>query len=74
MFPCPTRRQLFGAGLGLGLAGAAVAVHPSMAAENWPSRPVRLLIPFPPGQATDTILRYIADELSKRWPPAHRGG
>jgi tripartite-type tricarboxylate transporter receptor subunit TctC len=66
MFPAPTRRQLFGAGLGL--AGAAGLAHAPLAAENWPSRPVRLLVPFPPGQATDTILRYIADELSKRWP------
>ncbi|PWC30283.1 Bug family tripartite tricarboxylate transporter substrate binding protein [Teichococcus aestuarii] len=35
---------------------------------EWPSRPVRLLIPFPPGQATDTMLRLLADELSRRWP------
>jgi tripartite-type tricarboxylate transporter receptor subunit TctC len=66
MFRYPARRQLLGAGLAL--AGAAVLADVPMAAENWPSRPVRLLIPFPPGQATDTILRYIADELSKRWP------
>ncbi|MCI0754900.1 Bug family tripartite tricarboxylate transporter substrate binding protein [Teichococcus vastitatis] len=66
MFRHPARRQLLGAGLGL--AGAAVLPDLPSAAENWPSRPVRLLIPFPPGQATDTILRYLADELSKRWP------
>ena len=66
MFRYPARRQLLGAGLSL--AGAAVLAKASLAAETWPSRPVRLLIPFPPGQATDTILRYLADELSKRWP------
>ncbi|MBO1076838.1 Bug family tripartite tricarboxylate transporter substrate binding protein [Roseomonas marmotae] len=66
MFRYPARRQLLGAGLSL--AGAAVLANAPLAAETWPSRPVRLLIPFPPGQATDTILRYIADELSKRWP------
>jgi tripartite-type tricarboxylate transporter receptor subunit TctC len=66
MFRHPARRQLLGAGLAL--AGAAVIADAPLAAENWPNRPVRLLIPFPPGQATDTILRYLADELSKRWP------
>jgi tripartite-type tricarboxylate transporter receptor subunit TctC len=66
MFRHLARRQLFGAGLAL--AGAAALSDAPLAAENWPSRPVRLLIPFPPGQATDTILRYLADELSKRWP------
>lgn len=66
MFRYPARRQLLGAGLSL--AGAAILADTPLAAEAWPNRPVRLLIPFPPGQATDTILRYIADELSKTWP------
>ncbi|KAA2212035.1 Bug family tripartite tricarboxylate transporter substrate binding protein [Teichococcus oryzae] len=66
MFPYPDRRRFLGAGLSL--AGAAMAGRAPLAAENWPSRPVRLLIPFPPGQATDTILRYLAEELSKQWP------
>ncbi|MBE9607530.1 tripartite tricarboxylate transporter substrate binding protein [Acetobacteraceae bacterium H6797] len=66
MFRIPARRQLLGAGLAL--AGAAFAGKAPLAAETWPNRPVRFLIPFPPGQATDTILRYLADELSKRWP------
>lgn len=65
--PChPGRRQLLGASLAL--AGAAFPALSPRAAESWPSRPVRMLIPFPPGQATDTILRYLADELSRRWP------
>jgi tripartite-type tricarboxylate transporter receptor subunit TctC len=66
MFRHPSRRQLLGTGFAL--AGAAVLADAPLAAENWPNRPVRMLIPFPPGQATDTILRYLADELSKRWP------
>jgi tripartite-type tricarboxylate transporter receptor subunit TctC len=66
MFRHPARRQLLSAGLAI--TGATFLADAPLAAENWPNRPVRLLIPFPPGQATDTILRYIADELSKRWP------
>lgn len=66
MFRHPNRRQLLCGGLAL--AGAAVTTKAPSAAEEWPDHPVRLLIPFPPGQATDTILRYLADELSKRWP------
>ncbi|MFC3126594.1 Bug family tripartite tricarboxylate transporter substrate binding protein [Pseudoroseomonas globiformis] len=62
----PARRHLLGAGLAL--AGSALFPRAGRAAENWPNRPVRLLIPFPPGQATDTILRYLADELGRQWP------
>ncbi|WP_353236045.1 tripartite tricarboxylate transporter substrate binding protein [Diaphorobacter ruginosibacter] len=34
-------------------------------AENWPARPVKLVVPFPPGGAADAIGRYYADKLTK---------
>ncbi|MFH5926767.1 Bug family tripartite tricarboxylate transporter substrate binding protein [Roseomonas xinghualingensis] len=58
----PSRRALLSAAL------AIPAIRVGHAQEAWPARPVRFLIPFPPGQATDTILRVLADELSKKWP------
>ena len=35
-------------------------------ADAYPAKPVRILVPFPPGGATDYVARYIADKLSQR--------
>ena len=48
------------------LAGAAIAA-PSLAwAQAYPTHPVRVIVPFPPGGATDLVARPILHELSKR--------
>ena len=36
-------------------------------AQSWPQRPVRLLVPFGAGSATDITARLFADRLSQRW-------
>jgi tripartite-type tricarboxylate transporter receptor subunit TctC len=54
-------RRLFEAFL---LLVAMVAGAPSLAQTNYPSRAVRIVAPFPPGQGTDVIARLIAQQLS----------
>jgi tripartite-type tricarboxylate transporter receptor subunit TctC len=44
-------------------AGFAIAL--SAHAESYPSKPIKLIIPFPPGGATDMVGRIVADALSK---------
>src|SRR5215218_6942334 len=36
-------------------------------AQTWPQRPVRLLVPFGAGSATDITARLFADRLAQRW-------
>lgn len=36
------------------------------AAQSWPARPVKLIVPFPPGGGSDAVGRVIANKLSER--------
>ena len=44
---------------GLGINGVALA-------QGYPARPVKLIVPYPPGGGTDIAARWIADKLSAR--------
>ncbi len=50
-------------------AGAVLAITTKARAQDatpWPSRPMRMVIPFPPGQATDIVGRLAALRLTER--------
>lgn len=46
-------------------ATAVTSMTASMAAEAWPTRPVRLVVGFPPGGPTDIVARIVGQSLSK---------
>ena len=46
-------------------AGLALACAAGAQAETWPSKPVTLIVPFPPGGSTDSIARAVGPSLTK---------
>ncbi len=47
------------------LTAAGLAVATGARAQTWPVRPLRMVIPWPPGQATDLAGRVLAQKLSE---------
>lgn len=57
------RTLLTTAALAAAAAGAALPAH----AQEWPTKNVRLITPYPVGGGPDGIARLLADKLSKKW-------
>src|SRR5262245_44619661 len=47
-----------------GLAASALTA-PLFAADDFPTRPVRIVVPYPPGGSTDTIARIVGQQVAK---------
>ena len=58
-FDHPSRRQLL-------LAAGALAAIPAARAQpaGWPTKPIRIVLQFPPGGSTDAVARILAQPLS----------
>ena len=56
---CATAAALLGAAALAAYSGASVA-------QAYPTKPVRLIVPFPPGGSNDIVGRLIAEELTQR--------
>jgi tripartite-type tricarboxylate transporter receptor subunit TctC len=57
-----SRRRLIAATLSV---AALVAVPYTVSAQEWPSKPVKIVVPFAPGGGSDFIARYIARRLTE---------
>ena len=62
----PTRRRIGHAALALTAATAWPAAR-AQSADGFPTRPVKLMVPVPPGGATDLVGRLLAGKLAEAW-------
>jgi hypothetical protein len=66
--PLPSRRQVGHTPMSIRLLSAGLTVlvlsHGGAFSQNWPNRPVRLIVPFPAGGAVDVLARTVFDKVT----------
>lgn len=65
MTPNSTRRRFLW--LSAALAGGLLPVPLPVQAQDYPNRPVKIIVPFPAGGTADAMPRVVADWLSRKW-------
>lgn len=56
------KKTVLGAVIGLGIVAGAVSVA---MAQEFPNRPIRVVVPYPPGGGTDNLIRLLVPSVSK---------
>jgi tripartite-type tricarboxylate transporter receptor subunit TctC len=49
------------------LAAALFATSSALAQDSYPNRPIRIIVPFPPGGGTDIVSRTVAAKMTESW-------
>ena len=60
------RRQALRNLLVAALAASGLAAGPALAADNWPSKPIKIIVPYTPGGSTDIVTRIVMEKLGPR--------
>lgn len=58
------RLPVIGSAIAVTLAALAGFAQAQAPAESWPSKPVRIVVPYPPGGSTDALTRRMAQQLT----------
>ena len=62
----PDRRQALRNLLFAALAATGLATAPAQAADDWPSKPIKIIVPYTPGGSTDIVTRIVMEKLGPR--------
>ena len=63
MYPMPGRSGAIIAALFLVCGGAFAQANPAATGQSYPVKPIRLIVPFPPGASTDLVGRMLGQKL-----------
>ncbi|MWR82043.1 tripartite tricarboxylate transporter substrate binding protein, partial [Escherichia coli] len=48
------------------IAVAGLSIHPgAIAADAWPAKPIKVIVPYTPGGSTDTVARVVFEKVSQ---------